>query len=882
MAKVGVPQGTALAGLASIFRKGSSKKLTRSASSSSREFGPPKVKVKPNKKSSDTSSPDLSRLRPDPSSSPGGSRSSFKLFKKKKGRLSRGSSTDDVTKGSFEDLRSETSSLSSISRISIREEDAFEGNFPQKEVHSPFKELSSPLKESPLIPHVLQSESSGSISPKPTTTSTPSYASKPNTSLTVTSPTRKDRADSLFKDVSDLFGGEEDLFNSAELSSLLAKTKTEFVGKEATVKEEEKKKPSPVKPNTETKPPLPSQELPIEKGPSKPMRKNRSRVLNTNLYDQAAETAIKSTRERKSEREKERELEKKKEEEKRKPKISLFEELEEDEDLFGEKKIKKSEPEKTVISKDDLFDELEKPVNPVSTTKPKASSDSKTSERETEVKSTETKGASLFDEELEAEESKSKDKKDAVKALFGDDSDKFASKLSRTPKKSQEEVTKGASEPSFVEKSKLEIESEERKKTQNKTATKTNVFEDPLDSKKEPLNPKPPVTKKPSVPNPAHSRSPVTSPTRVKPPVISVKPKPKRVSQSEEGKQEMKKPSWKKELEEKDTPESKEADHMREKEEQKLKEEKLKQEEQKRKEVEEKAEKKRIEEEKVVLEKEQKRKEEEQIKEEKEKKRIEDEAKKLEEENRKKDEERKKLEDEKKKLEQEKKLQEEEKQKKLEEDKKKEEEAEKKKKIEEEKHKGEDKKQPDKQATPEMKRRDAEKKTETANEKPIPEWKRRADERKLQREKEEKESMAMLEERRKKREEQKATETTTTTTDKTSPTKSPEKSPIAKINPKPKTNSITITLSSSSNKPTEDTKDKSPVSPKEMSPTIDPSLPKWKQDLIARKKSGGSGPASPRRSTVSVAVEKKDDDLPAWKKELLAKKKVTPEVSQTL
>jgi hypothetical protein len=66
-----------------------------------------------------------------------------------------------------------------------------------------------------------------------------------------------------------------------------------------------------------------------------------------------------------------------------------------------------------------------------------------------------------------------------------------------------------------------------------------------------------------------------------------------------------------------------------------------------------------------------------------------------------------------------------------------------------------------------------------------------------------------------------------------------------------------------------------PLSPsvKEGSPTtpIDPTLPKWKQDLLLRKRSATNAPPSPLRK--AMADDKKEDNIPSWKKDLLAARK---------
>ena len=881
MSKVGASQGTALAGLASIFRKGSTKKLTRSASSTSKDRDtPPQVKVKPSKKTSDSSSPDLSRLKADSPSM----RSSFKLFKKKKGRLSRGNSNDDVSRGSFEDLRSETSSLSSISRISIREEDAFEGNFPQKEVHSPFKEVSSPLRESSsaVFPgkSVNKADETAPSNPPLATTSTPLPIPPPKptpaekNALTVASPTRKDRSDSLFKDMSDLFGDKDDLFDSAELSTLLAKTKTKFgkkeEEKEKLLKESDKpKKPLPALPALKPKEVEPvNKQEPIQQGPSKPMRKNRSRVLDTSLYDRAAENAIKSTKERKLEKEREKEMEKKKEEEKKKPQIALFEDLDDEEDdLFSEKKeskkkeSKKKEEDdsstKKVITKDDLFDELDEPVKPVSiekeTPKPKlvseelfpptnSSAQDKQDEQDKPVFASEGPKTPLFDDLEEEEQKKEKEKEDVVKSLFGDDSEKFTSKLTGpsskpTSDKKKEEgekeegregkPTEGeAQQPATIaEKTKIEIESEERK-MKPETTSKASLFEDPpAGMKTEIATPKPKpiiVTKKPIITSPTHQKPPVT-PTKPKP---AVSTKPKRVLQNDE---DTKKLTGKKDEEPTETVTTSSSKAEKEKEDSLEKDKKMEKDEGMIKKTEEEKERKQIEEEQPK-----------QNKSDKEGQKIDD-----------KEAEGKTILNEK--------------------EKKKEDEA-----------KNKEQKETKKIiATAPAEKKDSKK---GADDKQVPEWKRKLEEKRLQREKEERESAAKLEERRKKREELKSTDgKVVVAKEKDTQPSSPKptgKPPAAKPKPKPSpiTSGITITLSSTSTK-----SEKSPISPKreptttppakDQSPPIDPSLPKWKQDLIMRKKSSGSGPGSPRRSTVSVEVGRKEEDLPAWKKELLAKKK---------
>lgn len=862
MNKIGVPpQGTALAGLASIFKKGSAtKKLQRSASSSSRDRAtPPEVKVKPNKKLSDTNSPNLSRIKNDPSGSPS-IRSSFKnkLFKKKKSKLSRGSSTDDM-RGSTDDLWSETSSLSSISRISIREEDAFEGNFPRNK-ESPqhtektppsTKSITSPSREPPLS----KTSHEGHPSPKsPTITSTP-LLPKEESSL-LSSPSRgKDRSDSLFKDMSDLFNDKDNLFDTAELSSLLAKTKSEF-GADAkeNAPQEKVKVPSPDKPSVTTKP---KPKIPIvteePKAPSKPMRKNRSRVLDTSMYDKAAEKAIKSVTERKVEKENKKELERKKEEEKKKPKIALFEELDDEDDLFGGKKETQVEEKDTKksVNKDDLFDDQDEPEKPTSPSvlqekppKPEVSVDSalSTTKPDVQVHVSSDKSAK-DDKEFEIikpeEQVKPADEiarpDELVKPNKQVNTDEPAEKpieqakpdsqaesktsslfddLDEEKAKKDEETMKslfGDESENFVSNISGSVETSTKDSTTNKDASKKA---DVVESKKPEIQVIKPVVviKKPSITSPTRKElSP--PPVKTKPPVLSVKPKPKRVVKTAENEHQ-------KEIK---------SDIKKEEEPVKI-----------------------VESAKVEL------KEKEPTKDGEDFKTTDNKKEQVEKEDLKTNKDESKVdEEEKQKVEM----------------------------VSEEKEAQAEKDQISNE--PEVKDKDKNTKdVKKDDSKPIPEWKKKLEEKRLQREKEERDTALKLEERKKKRDENKLANKDQVKPSAVSP--KPVKKPMVpkdKPKPTPITSTTTITLSSKST--TE--KEKSPVSPsgtpppatKELSPSLDPSIPKWKQNLLAKKKQteGTVQPTSPRKtSSVSVNVKKNDESLPAWKKELLAKKKAVGEV----
>lgn len=866
MNRIGVPpQGAALAGLASIFKKGSStKKLQRSASGTPRDRqAPPEVKVKPTKKLSDTSSPNLSRVKNDPSGSPS-IRSSFKnkLFKKKKGKLSRGSSTDDM-RGSTDDLWSETSSLSSISRISIREEDAFEGNFPHKDFTSPKHVEGTPPMTSPSRDgRVMHDEDSPPNKP-PTVTSTPLPKEENNSILT--SPSRdKDRSDSIFKDMSGLFGDKDNLFDSAELSNLLAKTKSEFGDNKESTPQDEGKAPSPEKPSAAVKP-KPKISITSEetKVPSKPMRKNRSRVLDTSIYDKAAEKAIKSVNERKLEREKEKELERKKEEEKKKPKIALFEDLDDDDDLFGGKGKKTEEKtDKKSANINDLFDEQTTPVSPVHKEKKEIEKKSTTTPNERpKISGNKTNEEITVSQKLANEEKKQKVEEKAVKVNKPDeqvkpdepakpddlpkpkhdeqvkpDDDKLTNPKPDEPSKSSKEAKEVKSKIKTSLFDDLEDEDKNDETTKSlfgdekenfmgkisgsaKTTTSTSKpvakKADVVESKKPEVKViKPVITpRKPSITSPTHKElSP--PPTKTKPPVISVKPKRATKGVEEENMEKDKKTEEpvKKEDKKQEEPVKKEEGNA----------------------VEEKKSGKH--EEKTILtvdiisnenDKDGKNKDE----------KLKDEGETI---------------------------------------------SEKKEDVKKEVEKEKSSKEPvgnekDNKTTTEEKKDDS---------KAFPEWKKKLEEKRLQREKEDRDMALKLEERKKKREENKlSTQDRGKSPSAVSP--KPTKKPmLPKEKPKPTpitSGGTTVTLSSKSTAPEKDKSPGTPDSPlktppltKESSPSKDPSLPKWKQDLLAKKKQTEgttTQPGSPRKSTVSVTVEKKGDNLPAWKKELLAKKK---------
>ena len=448
MQKIGATQGTAISGLAQLFRKNSSK-LSRSASSGSKDRDtPPQVKAKPKKKSSDTTgSPDLSRIKVETSSS--SPRSSFRLFKKKKGRSSREGSMEDISRGSIEDLRSETSSLNSMSRMSIREE----------EIESPQKEPASPQSSGGITPDVttpirhasglLKSESDSIISP---TNKSPNK-----------SPTRI-RGESLFKDdMPSLFDGKDSLFDG-ELGSLLAKTQSKF-GVKMEDKEEEQKEREEEREEENEKEKKEKEKDELFVAPAKPTRKARSSKFDLSAYDRAAADAIKNVKEREQERSKEKEKAREAKEKAKKERMLLFEEDQKDEDdLFGKKKTEK---------KASLFDEesksLQKKSEKPSKTKPNALFDDDLFQEEPKEKQTEEREkkpeekkevvqktkSTLFDDSLVEDEEKmatSKEEKiDVVKSLFGDDNEKFASKISHSSvvgQKAISEKTEKISEPS--------------------------------------------------------------------------------------------------------------------------------------------------------------------------------------------------------------------------------------------------------------------------------------------------------------------------------------------------------------------------------------------------------------------------------------------------
>ena len=974
-----MPQGSALAGLASIFRKGPSKKLSRSASSGSGDRNtPPPVKVKPKKKISETSSPDLSRVKLDStsgSSSPG--RSSFKLFRKKKGRLSRESSMDDVTRGSIEDLRSETSSLSSMSRVSIREEDAFEIHSPIREPTlpaSPLKEASVSTPQKPLKDVSLSTPQSKTLSTEPTTSTPVSKEENPKHLLSPTHDSTKDRSDSLFKDMSELFGDKSNLFDSTELNTLLAKAKTDFKDKEEPIEEKPKEEEPPEKLNKV--PVVSTTHLPpIRSAPSKPMRKNRSRVLDPSIYDKAAESAIKATKERKIEREREKDQDKEREE-KKKPTIVLFEEAEDDDDLFKTEKTTKKDEGKTKTLKDDLLGELDKDEE--ATTPPadvakepsektveqlSFADDSKT-DKPKEEKVPELKPPLLADRKEEQK------KKDVLESLFGDDSEGFASKLSSSSEVTSDsrrlETSKEKAESKAIEgKTKIEIENEERSVDLNKNGKNSSLFEDPLHTEETVAEEKkkPPVMKKPSITSPTHKEA---TPSKTKPPIVSAKPKrtprvaekPSRMKEKstpvkdkivvnaprEKEVEERKKKSddeqrekdreMKQKEEERKEKEEKETQHVLEK---KMEEEQSKEkEEQVRENKEEKAEGEKNKDEKKIMKEnqeeevaeEQKKEEKEQTREEKQKseeQKMKEEKEQTREEKQKSEEQKMKEEkeqtrEEKQKSEEEQKMKEEKDQTKEEKQKSEKEEQkmkEEKEQTKEEKQKSEKEEQKKKQGEEQLKKEKEAKKVDVKEgEKKIPEWKRKLEERRLQREKEEKESAAKLEERKRRREESRALGQSLLKDEKQSTTssssaKKPGEKPSSdqsgkpsitkeKSRPPPISTGVKISVTSVKTKPEvkdkepvgADGKEKSPISPisnssgtpppKELSPTIDPSLPKWKQDLLARKKASGGAPTSPRRSTVSAHSGKKEEEIPAWKKELLAKKKDVTEVIECL
>ena len=257
MHKAGVSHGSAIAGLAALFKKSPvGSRMPRSTSGNIPAGTPPATRAKP-RKTSTPESPSVSSVKKTESSpSP---RSSFKFkFRRKKGRMSRESSTEDV-RGSMEDLRSETSSICSASKFSIKEEDL---------VASPKKE-SSP-----------QAQSSQSLQPQP------SKSSPKSVSDSVLEPHNDSvRSSIVFKepvDIPSLFEEKTSLFDVGELDNILTKSATVFKeGSSQETKQKSSPSPKPKKANKST-PNMPSPVAAAKKPAPKPTKKPK---VDLSLYE---------------------------------------------------------------------------------------------------------------------------------------------------------------------------------------------------------------------------------------------------------------------------------------------------------------------------------------------------------------------------------------------------------------------------------------------------------------------------------------------------------------------------------------------------------------------------------------------------------------------
>ena len=417
MAKVGVTGGMPAAGIAQLFRNRGSKnaKLARSASGGSKDReSPPQVKAKPSK-SPVPGSPELSKVK-NSTSSPS-LRGSFKMFKRKKKHSNKDG--DDISRGSCEDLYSETSSLSSMSRVSIREEELF-----QDEAVSPLVVASTP-------DHTYQPPV-----PEPEPVTSPVHDSL-----------NSSRNSALFKEVPSLFDKDTktSLFDTSELDSLFAKTElsseqtqTKEEAKKET--EETKKEDAPAKEEKQEKPGTPKlsdKRLSVGSriAPNKPTRKSRTSLLDLKAYDRAASAAIQATKEREQER-------KEKAAAKETPKRETFGLFEEDEKAEEEDSLfstKKESAKKEVPKKDSLAEELFKKDSPKVSHKesPKESlmdspkKSPKESPKESLKESPKKSPKELPRKEFVPASSSSKDDISADK----DDSKKISTILSDTPSK---------------------------------------------------------------------------------------------------------------------------------------------------------------------------------------------------------------------------------------------------------------------------------------------------------------------------------------------------------------------------------------------------------------------------------------------------------------